>query len=80
MVRYVIQPKDGDNDIPLDKPSTNRHVSPEEIGSHILRTLKETAEHHLGSNIKMAVMSVPAEFDIMQRNYTTKAAQLAGRN
>ncbi|XP_017275484.1 heat shock 70 kDa protein 13 [Kryptolebias marmoratus] len=60
--------------------STNRTfaVSPEFIGSRLLLKLKKMAERQLGVLIQKAVISVPAEFDERQRNYTVRAANLAG--
>lgn len=54
-------------------------VTPEFIGSRLLLKMRKMAERRLGLPIKMAVMSVPAEFDERQRNYTVRAAQLAGQ-
>ncbi|XP_047248785.1 heat shock 70 kDa protein 13 [Girardinichthys multiradiatus] len=53
-------------------------VSPEFIGSRLLLRLKKMAERQLGVPIQKAVISVPAEFDERQRNYTVLAANLAG--
>lgn len=53
-------------------------ISPMEIGGYIVGELKRIAEKNLSSNIDKAVMSVPAEFDMKQRNATIKAANLAG--
>lgn len=53
-------------------------VSPEFIGSRLLLKMKKMAEDHLGVPIHKAVISVPAEFDERQRNYTIRAANLAG--
>ena len=53
-------------------------VSPEEIGASILKELKRTAERNISRSVNQAVMSVPAEFDLAQRNATIKAASLAG--
>ncbi|XP_030633075.1 heat shock 70 kDa protein 13 [Chanos chanos] len=60
--------------------STNQTftVTPEFIGSRLLLQMKKMAEKHLGVPIEKAVISVPAEFDDMQRNYTIRAANLAG--
>lgn len=55
-----------------------RLVTPEFVGSQILRTLRHTAEKNLSIPITKAVMSVPAEFDENQRNFTRQAALLAG--
>ncbi|KAJ0021847.1 hypothetical protein NQD34_009337 [Periophthalmus magnuspinnatus] len=53
-------------------------VSPEFIGSRLLLKMKKMAEQQLGVPIQKAVISVPAEFDEHQRNYTIRAANLAG--
>jgi len=55
-----------------------RTVSPQYVGSLILKQLRETAERNLSVPLHRAVMAVPAEFDKQQRNYTKLAAQLAG--
>ncbi|MEE6468177.1 hypothetical protein FKM82_008193 [Ascaphus truei] len=55
-------------------------VTPEYIGSQLLLKLKKMAEEYLGLPVSKAVISVPAEFDERQRNYTVKAANLAGNN
>lgn len=53
-------------------------VTPEFIGSRLLLKMKKIAERQLGVPIQRAVISVPAEFDERQRNYTIRAANLAG--
>ncbi|XP_056415357.1 heat shock 70 kDa protein 13 [Hyla sarda] len=53
-------------------------VTSEYIGSQLLLKLKKMAEEYLGLPVSKAVISVPAEFDERQRNYTVKAANLAG--
>ena len=53
-------------------------LSPEEIGGMVVGELKHTAEEQLGAKIKLAVMSVPAEFNEAQRNATIRAGELAG--
>uniref|UniRef100_H9G4K3 Heat shock protein family A (Hsp70) member 13 n=1 Tax=Anolis carolinensis TaxID=28377 RepID=H9G4K3_ANOCA len=60
--------------------STNEtfSVTPEYIGSQLLLKLKRISEEYLGMPVSKAVISVPAEFDEKQRNYTIKAANLAG--
>lgn len=54
-------------------------VSPEFIGSRLLLKMRKMAERHLGVPVQRAVISVPAEFDERQRNYTVRAANLAGQ-
>ncbi|XP_075956436.1 heat shock 70 kDa protein 13 [Anarhichas minor] len=53
-------------------------VSPEFIGSRLLLKLRKMAERQLDVDIRKAVISVPAEFDERQRNFTVRAANLAG--
>lgn len=53
-------------------------VTPEYVGSRLLLKLKEMAEEYLGMPVANAVISVPAEFDLKQRNSTIEAANLAG--
>ncbi|KAM8903751.1 heat shock 70 kDa protein 13 [Spinachia spinachia] len=53
-------------------------VSPEFIGSRLLLKMRKMAERHLDTLIQKAVISVPAEFDERQRNFTVRAANLAG--
>ncbi|XP_034556841.1 heat shock 70 kDa protein 13 [Notolabrus celidotus] len=53
-------------------------VTPEFIGSRLLLKLKKMAERQLNVPIQKAVISVPAEFDERQRNFTVRAANLAG--
>ncbi|CAL1526994.1 unnamed protein product [Lymnaea stagnalis] len=57
---------------------TEQLVTPEDVGSYIIRELKNAAEKNLSSPVTKVVMSVPAEFDDLQRNYTIKAGHLAG--
>ena len=55
-------------------------VSPEETGAAILRELKRTVEKNIGRSVNQAIMSVPAEFNMAQRNATVGAASLTGNN
>lgn len=68
MIRYVISVN-----------NTEQRVRPEDIGSTIIEFLKNVAVRNLTSPVTKVVMSVPAEFDQLQRNYTRKAANNAGR-
>ena len=56
------------------------YYDPEDIGSFILAKLKKAAENKIERKIKMAVISVPAEFNSLQRNATREAGKRAGLN
>ena len=56
----------------------DQSYSPQEISAIILRTLKERAEHALGTTVKKAVITVPAFFNEGQREATRAAGELAG--
>ena len=56
------------------------YYEPEDIGSFILTKLKRATEKKIGREINMAVISVPAEFDSLQRNATIEAGKRAGLN
>jgi molecular chaperone DnaK len=51
---------------------------PEEIGTEILKHLKQAAETKLGHEIQDVVISVPARFENAAREATRKAAEAAG--
>lgn len=57
---------------------TTKILYPEDVGAIIIGTLREAAANNLSVPVTKAVMSVPAEFDNLQRNHTKKAAILAG--
>ena len=58
--------------------SFGKKYSPSQIGSFILTKMKETAEGHLGTGIKKAVVTVPAYFDNAQKQATKDAGVIAG--
>lgn len=55
-----------------------RVFRPEELSALILRSLKTDAEAFLGTEVKEAVISVPAYFNDLQRKATLDAGRLAG--
>lgn len=63
-------------EVPLDKGLLK--VTPEEVGSILIRHLKKAAESAYNTRMEQAVIAVPAEFDQAERNATSVAAKLAG--
>ena len=70
--------EDGKVIFKLEQNGFEKRITPEEIGSYIIKELVNDAERNISRTITKAVMSVPAEFDKYQREATKKAAQLAG--
>jgi len=54
-----------------------RKIRPEEVSAEILKKLKKIAEQNLNSQIRKAVITVPAYFDEAAKNATKLAANLA---
>ncbi|XP_021737619.1 heat shock cognate 70 kDa protein-like [Chenopodium quinoa] len=57
-----------------------KEFSAEEISSMVLMKMKQTAETYLGSEVKNAVITVPAYFNDSQRQATKAASTIAGLN
>ena len=58
----------------------DKQYSPQEISAMILQKLKQSAEDHIGEEVKEAVITVPAYFNDNQREATKAAGRIAGLN
>ena len=47
---------------------------------YYIKGIKRTVEKNISRSVNQAVMSVPAEFNMAQRNATVRAASIAGIN
>ncbi|KAH9620263.1 hypothetical protein KSS87_006801, partial [Heliosperma pusillum] len=62
--------KDSKPEIVVTYKGVEKHYSAEEISSMVLMKMKETAEAYLDSEVKDAVITVPAYFNDSQRQAT----------
>jgi len=74
-IRYKVV--EGPNQQPIVVVRDRRMTMPE-ISSHVLLHLKRCAERQLGTQVKDAVITVPANFTDGQRQATKEAGRLAG--
>ncbi|MAR64592.1 MAG: molecular chaperone DnaK [Flammeovirgaceae bacterium] len=56
----------------------SRKYTPQELSAMILQKMKSTAEDYLGSEVKEAVITVPAYFNDSERQATKEAGTIAG--
>jgi len=67
----------GDNDT-VRVEVDGRKYTPQELSAMVLQKMKKTAEDFLGTEVKEAVITVPAYFNDSQRQATKEAGEIAG--
>ncbi|KAK8805415.1 hypothetical protein WA158_002071 [Blastocystis sp. Blastoise] len=77
---FHLEDKNGKPSIKVQTNQGERNFSPEEISAMVLSKMKQIAEAYLGTDIKNAVVTVPAYFNDAQRQATKDAGTIAGLN
>jgi len=77
---YNVISKDNKPYIEVEYKDEVKVFAPEEISSMVLSKMKEIAEAFLGTEVKDAVITVPAYFNDSQRQATKDAGAIAGLN
>ena len=80
LLPFKLIDREGKPNIEVDINGTAKKFQPEEVSSMVLTKMKETAEAYLGSEVKNAVITVPAYFNDSQRQATKDAGAIAGLN
>ncbi len=75
---FHVENKNGKPSIRVQTNQGVRNFSPEEISAMVLGKMKSIAESYLGTDIKNAVITVPAYFNDAQRQATKDAGTIAG--
>jgi L1 cell adhesion molecule like protein len=77
---FKVIDQDGKPKIQVDYKNETKSFTPEEISSMVLSKMKEIAEAYLGKKVTEAVITVPAYFNVAQRQATKDAGNIAGLN
>ena len=75
-VTYTVKDVNGQPRVDID----GKEYTPQEISAMILQKMKKTAEEYLNEEVKDAVITVPAYFNVSQRKATKEAGEIAGLN
>merc|ERR1712079_979239 len=77
---FTVVEEGGRPKLEVEYKNETKRFTPEECSSMILTKMKETAEAYLGSEVKDAVITVPAYFNDSQRQATKDSGVIAGLN
>merc|ERR1712213_260070 len=77
---FTVVEEGGRPKLEVEYKNETKRFTPEECSSMILTKMKETAEAYLGTEVKDAVVTVPAYFNDSQRQATKDAGVIAGLN
>lgn len=80
MLPFKIVEKNSKPSIQVEQSGKKKVYSPEEISGMVLGKMKQIASDYLGSEVKNAVVTVPAYFNDAQRQATKDAGLIAGLN
>ena len=80
LLQFSLSNKEGNPVFDVEYKGEKKQFRPDEISAMILGKMKKTAEDYLGSEVKNAVITVPAYFNDAQRNATKDAGKIAGLN
>jgi len=69
---------DAQGRVEVHLPNAGKTFTPPEISAMILQKMKQTAEDYLGTEVKQAVVTVPAYFNDAQRQATKDAGKISG--
>lgn len=75
---YAVRAREGEDGGAAEVVVDGRGYSPVEVSSFILGELKARAEHRLKTEVRRAVITVPAYFNDAERQATRDAGRLAG--
>jgi heat shock protein 5 len=77
---FKVNNKNNKPHVQVNVGSEQKQFAPEEISAMVLIKMKEIAESYLGTDVKHAVVTVPAYFNDAQRQATKDAGTIAGLN
>lgn len=78
-LHFPFKVKEGKNKMAVIEVN-GRDYTPQEISAMTLQKMKKTAEEYLGTEVKDAVITVPAYFNDQERTATKESGEIAGLN